>query len=271
MTEITSEKRSSRRDFLTSAGALAVGALAAGGAIGILAPPKAKAAQALPWPYVALNPQTVAEAGYYAYKTAGCMYGTGKALVDALAKATGSPWNTFNPDLFRFGAGGVAHWGTLCGAVNAGAAVIQMVAGSSAGALINEYFGWACDVAFPSTRVDHLSLYPNQPTTIAKSPLCHNSSGKWAYTYGYRISSPERKERCAKVSADCAYRAVELLNDWLANAFTPTKFAPDYQDETNFERCFGCHVGATSKYDNAQGRMNCLTKGCHPEKATHKL
>ncbi len=271
MRELQSDNISSRRDFLASAGTFAAGALVAGGAIGALLPSKAEAAQALPWPYLTLNPQTVAEAAYNAYKTAGCMYGTGKALVDALASATGAPWNTFNPDLMRFGAGGIAHWGTVCGAINAGATVIQMVAGSSAGALINEYFGWACDFPFPSTRVDALSLYKNQPTSIAKSPLCHNSSGNWAYTYGYRIGSPERKERCAKVAADCAYKAVELLNAWLSNAFTPEKFAPDYQNETNFERCFTCHVGPASKYDNAQGKMNCLTKGCHPEKAAHKL
>lgn len=264
-------KTTSRRDFLTSAGTFAAGAFAAGGVIGALAPARAVAAQALPWPYLILNPQTVAEAAYNAYKTAGCMYGTGKAMIDALAAATGSPWNTFNPDLMRFGGGGIAHWGTVCGAVNAGVTIIQMVAGPSVAALTNEYMGWACDFAFPTTRVDHLSLYPNQPTSVAKSPLCHNSSGNWAYTYGYRIGSPERKERCAKVAADCAYKAVELLNAWLANAFTPEKFAPDYQNETNFERCFTCHVGPASKYDNAQGKMNCLTKGCHPEKATHKL
>jgi hypothetical protein len=264
------EKGSSRRDFLSGAGILAAGALAAGGVVGALAPASANAAEPLPWPYVTLDPQSVAEAAYWAYKTAGCMYGTGKAMVDALAVATGSHWSTFNPDLLRFGAGGIAHWGGICGSINAGAVIIQMTAGSSAAALINEYYGWYCDFAFPSTRVDHLSAYPNQPTSIAASPLCHNSSGIWAYTYGYRIGSNERKERCAKVAADCAYKAVELLNAWKTNSFVPTKFAPDYQDATDFERCFGCHVGPTSKYDNAQGKMDCLASGCHSDKVNHK-
>lgn len=55
MSELTSEKGASRRDFLVSAGTFAAGALVAGGAIGALLPKKAEAAQALPWPYVTLN------------------------------------------------------------------------------------------------------------------------------------------------------------------------------------------------------------------------
>lgn len=271
MNELQSDKVTSRREFLANAGTFAAGALVAGGVISTLSPAKAEAAQALPWPYQALNPQIVGEAAYSNYKLGGCMYATGKALIDALATATGAPWNTFNPDLMKFGGGGISSWGSLCGSVNAGAAVIQMVAGANAAALIDEYFGWYCDFSFPSARFDALSLYPNQATTVSQSPLCHNSSGLWATTYGFKINSYERKDRCAKVAADCAYKAVELLNAFLAGTFTPEKFAPDFTTGTATERCYGCHVGALSKYDNAQGKMNCLTKGCHPEKATHKL
>jgi hypothetical protein len=201
------------------------------------------------------------------------MYGTGSALVNALATAMGAPWDTFNPDLMKFGGGGIASWGTICGSINAGAVVINMAVGpgTTATSLVNEYFGWYCDFVFPTTRFDHLSLYPNQPTSVAQSPLCHNSSGIWAYTYAYRIGSAERKERCAKLAADCAYKAVELLNAWKAGTFVPTKAAPDFQDSTAFERCFGCHVGAGTSKDNAQGKMNCLASGCHSDKVNHHL
>lgn len=271
MSELQSDKVTSRREFLANAGTFAAGALVAGGVISTLSPAKAEAAQALPWPYQALNPQAVGEAAYNNYKLGGCMYATGKALVDALATATGAPWNTFNPDLMKFGGGGIASWGSVCGSINAGAVVIQMVAGASTAVLIDEYFGWYCDFTFPSTRFDALSLYPNQATTVSQSPLCHNSSGKWATTYGFKINSYERKDRCAKVAADCAYKAAELLNAFLAGTFTPERYAPDFVAGTETERCYGCHVGTLSRYDNAQGKMNCLTKGCHPEKATHKL
>lgn len=270
MNELPSDKVTSRREFLVNAGTFTAGALVAGGVISSLTPALAEAAQPLPWPYVALNPQAVGEAAYSNYKIGGCMYGTGKALIDALAVATGAPWSTFNPDLMKFGGGGISSWGSLCGSINAGAAVIQMVAGANAAALIDEYFGWYCDFSFPSIKFDGLSVYPGQKTTISNSPLCHSSSGIWATTYGFRMTSPERKERCAKVAADCAYKAVELLNAWQAGTFIPEKFAPDFVAGTATERCYGCHVGSLSRYDNAQGKMNCLTSGCHPEKANHK-
>lgn len=265
-----SEKGLSRRDFLVSAGSFAASALASGGVLGAIAPAMA-AAPALPWPYVTLDATAIGQAAYNNYKVGGCMYGTGKALTDALAAASATTWGTFNPDLFKFGGGGIASWGTVCGSLNGAAVVIQMVAGTSATNIINELFGWYANFNFPSTAWDSLSLYPNQPQNICKATLCHQSSGLWATTYGFRISSAERKDRCSKVAADVAYQTVNYLNAWKAGSFTPTLAAPDYQSDTNFERCFTCHIGTTSQYDNAQGKMNCLTGGCHPEKATHKL
>lgn len=266
-----SEKGLTRRDFLASAGTFAASALASGGVLGAIAPAVAMAAPALPWPYVTLDANAVAKSAYDAYKVGGCMYGTGAALINALAASAGTPWDTFNPDLFKFGGGGVQSWGTLCGSLNASAAVVQMVTPTNAAAILNELYGWYCNCPFPSTRMDAYSLYPNQPTSLSKSPLCHQSAGIWAYTYNFKIGSAERKERCAKVASDVAYQTVEYLNAWKAGNFTPTLAAPDYQSDTNFERCFTCHVGVGSKYDNAQGKMNCLQSGCHEDKATHKL
>ncbi len=273
---LTSGEGSSRREFMVSAGLFTASAIASGGIVGALSPKKVEAAALpLPWPYTKLDPQPIAEAAFNNYFTnGGCMSGTGKAIVDALAAQVGSPWNTFNTDFFRLGGGGIVSWGTICGSANAGAAIIQMVAGSSkAGTLVNEFFGWYCDFPFPTTRVDgiHRSGYdfPNQGTSIAKSPLCHESAGLWAHTYQKKISSSERACRCAKVAADCAYKLVELLNSQVDCTLKPGQYPPEYQNEANSFRCFPCHVGATSKYNNSQGVMDCL--GCHPDKAGHKV
>lgn len=267
-----SEKQNglSRRDFLVSAGTFAASAFASGGVMGAIAPAMA-AAPNLPWPYVTLNADSVMQAAYNNYKVGGCMYATGKALVDALAASAGAPWDTINPDMFKFGKGGVNSWGTLCGALNGSLCIIGMVAGSAATSIYNELFGWYGDFCFPSTKMDAYSAYPNQPQTFTKSPLCHNSSTRWATEFGYKISSPERKDRCGKVAGDVAYQVVTYLNAWKAGTFAPVYQAPDYQTDTAFERCFTCHIGTTSTKDNAQGKMNCLIGGCHPEKATHKL
>ncbi len=267
-----SEKGLSRRDFLVSAGTYTASALASGGVIGAFTPAAAMAAPALPWPYAALDPQTVGEAAYNNYYVGGCMYAVGASIVNALVTAGAANWDTFNPDFFKMGGGGISGWGTVCGSPNGACAVIQMIAGSSAAAIINELMGWYCNEPFPSTKFDAIAKYAvNQPTTVAKSPLCHQSSGIWAYTTGNRIGSNNRKDRCAKLAGDVAYKTVEMLNAWQAGTFAPTLAAPDYQSDTNFERCFTCHVGADTKYDNAQGKMNCLTNGCHSDKTTHHL
>lgn len=289
--EQTSEKGASRRDFLVNAGIFTAGAIAAGGVLGALSPRKAEAAPApaLPWGYPTsgLDAAAVALAAYYGYKSkdasgnprpaapgigiGGCMYGTGVALVEALAAALPtSPWVNFNPQIFTFGGGGIRSWGTLCGSINAAVAVIRMVAPSSgtysSGNLINEFMGWYCDNPFPSTRYDSHSPYPGMITTICNSPLCHQSSGKWAHAAGKLQSDPERSDRCGKLAGDCAYKAVEMLNAWKGvGTYTFQKSAPDYQDGVSSERCFSCHQ--VSPNDYTQGRMDCLE--CHPDKVCH--
>lgn len=289
--KITSEKGSSRRDFLVNAGLFTAGAIAAGGVVGALSPRTAEAATALPWAYPTggLDPQAVAEQAFWGYKSktgpypgtartgatgigiGGCMYGTGVALIEALAAIPAgtlgmpnpNPWTTFNPSLFTFGGGGIRSWGTLCGSVNAAVAIIRMTANDSN--IINEIMGWYCDFAFPSNRYEAITSYPGQITTVCNSPLCHQSSGKWAHAAGKLQSDPERSERCGKLAADCAYKTVELLNAWKAGTFVAAKFAPDFQDSVENERCFSCHVTSPNNY--VQGKMGCLD--CHPDKVCH--
>ena len=42
--------------------------------------------------------------------------------------------------------------------------------------------------------------------TVSNSPLCHVSVGKWMKKSGYALGSPERKDRCARVTASVAYK-----------------------------------------------------------------
>lgn len=294
--KITSEKGSSRRDFLKNAGIFTAGAIVAGGAMGVLSPRKAEAAVDLAWPYPAggLNAQEVAEAGYLGYKgkfwpsktdrpiygagAGGCAFGTAVALIEALAAQPDTEtekysltWGTINPALFTFGRGGIWSWGTLCGSANAAVALIYMVvprANNASGKLIDEFMGWYCDFPFPTTRYDSGLInceYKDQATSIAKSPLCHQSSGKWAHDNGFRIDSNERSTRCAKVTGDCAAKVVEMLNAWKAGTLVYQKTGPDFQDGVDSERCMTCHIIAPN--DTAQSRMNCL--GCHPDKICH--
>ena len=59
-------------------------------------------------------------------------------------------------------------------------------------------------------------------TSVSDSPLCHASNAKWISRSGFGLASAERKERCARLTADVAAKAVELLNAYKAGKFVPT-------------------------------------------------
>ncbi len=241
-----SEKGISRRDFLVSAGTYAASTLASSGILGSITP--AAAAPALPWPFVRLDPQTVGEAAYNNYFLGGCMYATGAALIKALTAAVGTPWDTFNPELFKYGGSGISGWNTICGTLNAACAVIQIINPTGATAIIKKLLGWYVQNPFPSDKFDAIAHYAvNQRTTVSKSPLCHQSSGTWAYVTGIELDSDERNDRCAKLSGDVAYKVVEMLNAWKSGTWTAQETVPDNQSEASFERCFTCHVGQPTR------------------------
>lgn len=260
---MSEEKRKvSRRKFLVEA--VAIGAVTLGATAGINPKKIAAAAPALPFPYKALDVNLVKQRGYNNYFTGGCMYASAKALLDTLVEVVGAPWDTIPADMFKFGKGGALNWGTLCGALNGSLAVIEIASGSAAETIGPELLGWYSKFPFPSSDHDTYCHFPGQVTTVCDSPLCHQSVSLWCHAANATVSSSEKKDRCAKLAGDTAAKAAELLNAWSAGTF-----AAAYQPDADFARCLPCHVGPTSRYDNAQGQMDCLE--CHTDKTTHHL
>lgn len=98
----------------------------------------------------------------------------------------------------------------------------------------------------------------NQVTTVAESPLCHISVGKWAKQAGARIHEQEKKDRCAKLTGDTAAMVATLLNQTLDDTVVIA-----YKPRREFSHCLDCHQGPKSLRDNEQGKFNCLM--CHDE------
>ena len=80
------------------------------------------------------------------------------AIISALAQTRGEPYLSFPLHMMRYGEGGVGLWGSLCGTVNGGAAILgllvpekasreQLIAELFARHLQNEYLGQANDGA----------------------------------------------------------------------------------------------------------------------------
>lgn len=263
------EKSLSRRSFLAGAGIVTGAAIVAAGTDLIRPKSTFAAAPAFPWPYVpaaftTIEISAIKQSAYnYYYDNGGCMSGTGKALVVAImGKLSGddlAKWETFPQDLFTYGGGGVNSWGTICGALHGAAFVISAVAptGTRATNLIDDLFQWYCGNPFPSTDHDgylRSTGTPNQPTSICNSPLCHASVSKWCTTYGKKVGSYDKKDRCAKLAGDVAGKAAELLNASFYGTYATAFVQPD-------TTCSGCHVtGGAQKW--VQAKTTCTTM-CH--------
>jgi hypothetical protein len=224
-----------------------------------------------PWPYVKLDPEDVRKRGHRDYYTGGCCYGAFNAIVSALAETVGEPFTLVPPQMMYFGGGGGAGWGTLCGALNGAAAAMSLVVDrSTASSLIGELFGWYTTASFPSDVSNDYAVkrafFVNRSDvalkqTVSTTPLCHGSVSKWCTESRYKASSPERAERCARLTGDTVARAIELLNDMKEGRFRASFKPPQAVSE-----CMTCH-------DTGYGHVLSSTKmdcrQCHDDSWDH--
>jgi hypothetical protein len=262
-----------RKQFLQNS-TKAVAAMAVGaGALSLVTRSSTNATQVAttwPYPYQTLDIEVVRNYGHQAYYSGkGCCYGGFYGIVRALAEKIGEPYSSFPNEIMVYGWGGGAGWGATCGAINGAAALISLVClKARADLLVSELFGWYTQVKFPSDASNDRAVahtftenkYDQAlPQNISGSLLCHSSCAQWIKLSGFKTASTERKERCARLTADCAAYAAQILNDELAGTFTPLYAAP-----ATIAACMTCH--GTSAFDNVSSKMEC--KQCHGDPHT---
>lgn len=205
----------------------------------------------VPWPYRPLDGEVMAQQAFTAYSRGGCMFAVFDPVVRSTAERLGSPYTAFPFAMFTYGAGGVAGYGSLCGALNGAAAAFALLSAQPQ-PLIGALFGWYEREALP----DFQPAGGRAPITsaVAGSVLCHASIARWCKASGKTNASPERASRCAALSASVARKAVALLNAQVGGSLQamPTDAAT--------AACLGCH-GARGSIGNASGRMPCAP--CH--------
>ncbi|MEA3441140.1 MAG: C-GCAxxG-C-C family protein [Chloroflexota bacterium] len=188
----------------------------------------------------------------------GCCYGVFSSVIGQMAEKYGEPYNMFPMFMMKFGYSGVSNWGTLCGAlIGASAMYALFYYRTDRDPMIDELFTWYEKTALPIYQSPKPVLEFECEQTIAKSVLCHNSVSKWSYKSEHEIHSKERSERCARLTADVAIKAVEILNAKIDQTFT---FAGHSE---SVDYCGECH-GKGKESDIAKGKMDCET--CHNDK-----
>jgi len=114
--------------------------------------------------------------------------------------------------MFKSFSGGFASEASLCGALGVAATFFGAVLEpEEARPAIKEMFDWY--------RAADLPIYDSgersASTTVAGSTLCYDSVSKYIKVEGLAYGDPERKERCASVTADVAKYVAEVLNEKL--------------------------------------------------------
>lgn len=125
-----------------------------------------------------------------------------------------------------------------------------------------ELYRWYEVTAFPvyqpmpgTAKID-TPLIANASDSI----LCHVSVARWCKKSGFDANSPERSERCARITADVARKTAELIFAQMDKSFDPVLSPSELQQTCRAE---GCHGGNSEKFAqaNLKGTMDCAP--CH--------
>jgi hypothetical protein len=251
----------SRRQVLGSIGLAAGAGLWTGLGRDLHSAPQAENMPPGAWSYAPLDPDAVAADAYRLFADGGCMYGLFGAMVTGLASKRGEPFRSFPLHMMRYGKGGVGGWGSLCGTLNGGAAVIGLVepAKERQAQLVAELFSWYETTPLPSYQPKEHNNSSAISKSVSGAVLCHVSVHRWCATSDCEVESDEMKERCRRLTADVAAKTVELLNRNLRKATDFAGVAPQVKS------CVSCH-GKADRAD-AFGTMRCNT--CHQLSKDH--
>jgi len=285
-----SDNLMSRRKFLAGTGLVLGAASVSGVALLKDADPAEAAGTAIPWAYPAEqpDPEAVARRAWEIYYKSGCAEAVWYSCVEALAAIPGAnqaDWASLPMNMFRFGGGGIAGWGTICGTLNGAAAFISMAVGQNLADdgvtktwthrnnLINGVFQYYSTTALPTNNTYKSSqgvlgaLGPwtpaapaaapiaNAPTSTANSPLCHSSLVQWTETTGNYDASPAQRDRCGKACFDVAFKTISMLN-----TYYELNSAPAVSFDPSVAACGSCHKDYTG------AKMACGS--CHDNTVT---
>lgn len=247
------DERLSRRGLIKSVVGVAGIAAATAGGLGVFSKAEAKggSTEKWPWPYEKLDPDKTAEIAYNEWYRVFCGAAVINSVFSQLSEKVGEPYTSFPSDAFVFLEGGMVGWGTICGS-NAGANIVAntiigpRIAGPECenGAAIGaDILQWYSEAALPTFSPKEPRQKAKIVQTTSNSPLCHVSVGKWMKESGYAISSPERRDRCARVAASVAHNLVKDLNAWKDGSY---KAKSSWKPASNMgitaqQNCAECH------------------------------
>ena len=242
------EEGLTRRDVILGAGKMAAGAVLLS-SIGVISGAKNAEAYkyASQFKYAKLNPHEVGQIAYENYFKRWCASSVIAGFVTPLKKKVGGAWKGFPINAYRAFHGGLAGWGALCGTLSGAAVIIGLSTRDTdtAESMINDLAFYYSYTELPSFTPAKILKAQIHHMTIAGTPVCHISVGKWMRAEGVAFLSNERAERCARLSANTAIETANMLNEYAANGKYRAKHKLLYNvlanGSTSQNNCKDCH------------------------------
>jgi len=173
---------------------------------------------------------------------------------------------------FKFAAGGIVGYASICGTLVAAGAAIELAFGHKpAKKIIRHLMRWYEVTPFPTDEANRFAaegkFYTKGktpevlPQVVGHSVLCHVVVSKWCKAVGYASGSKQRSERCARIAGAVARQAVLFMNAY-ARGEDLDKVFPFKLDEVTKE-CRECHRKGKKfgEGEFCRGFMECET--CH--------
>ncbi len=241
-------------------GAVLGGPLARASASSLPAARFAQQGGAFSWKPHVLDPAACAPVAYdgYWHNGYGCGYGAFYSIVGTMAEKFGAPYDQFPFTMLEVGKSGISDWGTICGALLGAASAMALFWGrKERDPMVSELFRWYEQTAFPiyDPGAGAKGVAGTLPVSTSMSPLCHVSVGKWCMVSGFAEKSKERGERCARITADVAMKAIEIMNAKQKGTFAAAAKEPD-----SVAYCGDCH-NPGKQSPMLKGKMDCTP--CH--------
>jgi len=220
------------------------------------------------------------------------MQSAASGLIEAFKAAfPGTGWDEIAYDMYLYGSGGIACWGTLCGIPNGCMALLNLI--GLHGTHGNEILGHYSSTEWPTSQIPDLYNDPDYGPggtkglpwtwtplpdnevlahTTSHSPLCHVSISKWCYEAGVHLGSTapsgmvHKNDRCGKICADMSACMAELINHTALAEAVPDPWTRPPETQA----CIDCHWKSGNDPDifPAQcGQMDCME--CHMPNTYH--
>ncbi len=239
------DSKLSRRQLIAGAGIAIAGATLAT----IAGPPFISSAAAAEgkgksFGFKKIDVDAVGKKAYEDYGKVFCAQTVASALVEQLAKEAGGQWKTFPVEALFWGHGGITGWGTACGTLIGAGTIVGLSLDDKkvAERVVNDIMAYYANTNLPVYKPEKVVIADIKSKSVANTPLCHVSVGKWMKKENVKFFSNERKERCGRISADIAMYTAKLLNQVADGTYKPSHDinALTY-NITAQENCTECH------------------------------